>query len=178
MTTKLIVPPAALAVSMDLARASARVDGTDLDGEIELAVKSATRTAEHLTGRSFINQTWMVTLDHFPDSIRLDHPPIVQVDHVNFYDTNGVLQTLDPQDYMVDKASEPGFIVPAPGRAWPATAAHINAVEVQYVAGYGPTHAAVPPEAQDFILVRVQEKLLEKEESPHAERLLDGLKVF
>lgn len=178
MTTKLIVPPAALAVSMELARASARVDGTDLDLELQQAIRAHTETAEHLTGRAFINQTWRVTLDAFPDSIRLDMAPIVQVDYVKFYDTNGVLQTLDPQDYMLDKASEPGYIVPAPGRAWPVTAAHINAVEVQYVAGYGPDEATVPAAIKDYILARVGEQFLDKQPSEHVVRNLDRYRIY
>ena len=156
MTDRLIVPPAALAVSMAAARMSARASGTGLDAEIEQKVRDFTEEAEHETHRALITQTWAVTLDAFPPAIRLPHPPIASVVHVKFYDAAGMLQTLDPQDYMVDTTSEPGYVVPAPGRAWPATAARINAVEVQYVCGYGPDETSVPAAIKGYILGMVE----------------------
>jgi uncharacterized phiE125 gp8 family phage protein len=156
MTDQLIVPPAALAVSMAAARASARTSGTALDAELQQKVQDYTEEAEHETHRALILQTWEVTLDAFPDAIRLPHPPIVSVVHVKFYDPAGALQTLDPQDYMVDAKSEPGYVVPAPGRAWPSTAARINAVEVQYVCGYGPDETSVPAAIKGYILGMIE----------------------
>lgn len=151
MNERLILAPAALAVSIDAARRAARASGAALDAELEDKVRGITEDAEHLTGRAFISQTWQLTMDAFPPAIKLPHPPIVSVDHVKFYDAAGVLQVLDPQDYMVDTASEPGWILPAPGRAWPATAARINAVEVQYVCGYGDDYTSVPPAIREYI---------------------------
>lgn len=156
MTDRLIVSPAALAVSMAAARAAARTSGTALDAELEQKVADFTEQAEHETHRALITQTWTVTLDAFPDAIRLPHPPIASVVHVKFYDSTGVQQTLDPQDYMVDTKSEPGYVVPAPGRAWPATAARINAVEVQYVCGYGPDETSVPAAIKGYILGMIE----------------------
>lgn len=162
MSTRLIVPPAALAVSMEDARLAARVD-VDLDGtsaldtEIANAVRTYTVEAETETNRAIIDQTWRVTLDAFAGAIKLDKARVLQVEHVKYCDTTGVQKTLDPQDYQVDAESEPGYIVPAPGHAWPATAQRINAVEVQYRAGYGEDHAAVPAGVKGFILARVAE---------------------
>ena len=185
MSTRLIVPPVALAVSMDEARRSARVDvdpdGTSsLDGDITREVRAYTRDVEHKTNRALINQTWEVTLDSFPDAIQLSKSPVVSVAHVKYYDDAGVQQTLDPQDYLVDDKSEPGYIVPAPGRAWPATAGRINAVEVQYICGYGPTEASVPDEAKSYILARVQQYFspVANAKVDNFERLLDGLVVY
>lgn len=162
MSLKQVTKPAALAVSMAAAqmaaRADVRDDGTsDLDAEIVTQVKAITEEAEHYCGRAFIAQTWRVTLDAFPAAIQLPHPPLISVVHVKFYDADGVLQTLHPQDYLVDAESEPGFIVPGSGKAWPATAARINAVEVQYTCGYGADESFVPDSIKGYILVRVQE---------------------
>lgn len=185
MTSRLIAPPAALAVSMDSARRAARVDvdadGTSaLDADIALAVRTYTRDAEHITGRAFVTQTWRVTRDAFPDAIRLPKPPLASVVHVKFYDAAGVQQVLDPQDYMVDTESVPGYVVTAPGRAWPATAARINAVEVQYTCGYGPDDTAVPDEAKGYILACVQQQFAPQVNAKpeNFERLLDGLTVY
>jgi uncharacterized phiE125 gp8 family phage protein len=162
MSTRLIVPPAALAVSMEAARLAARVDidpdGTSaLDSDIEDAVRTYTAEAETETNRAIMEQVWRITLDNFPAAIKLDKARVLAVEHVKFYDVDGVQRTLDPADYQVDAESEPGYIVPAPGKAWPATAQRINAVEVQYRAGYGPDHTSVPAGIVGFIKARLGE---------------------
>jgi uncharacterized phiE125 gp8 family phage protein len=185
MSERLIVPPATLAVSMDAARRSARVDveedGTSaLDDDIAREVRAYTAEAEHMTGRAFINQTWRVTLDGFPDAIKLPKSPLASVDHVKYYDIDGVQQTLNPQDYQVDGESEPGYIVPASGKAWPATAARINAVEVQCVCGYGATDESVPDAVKSYVLARVQQYFAPVPTANPAnfDRLLDQLQVY
>lgn len=185
MTTRLIVPPEALAVSMSAAREAARVDvdanGTSaLDAQIEQAVRTITEKAEHETGRAFITQTWRVTLDSFPDAIKLPNAPLASVTYVKYYDAAGVQQTLDPQDYQVDTVNEPGYAVPAPGRSCPATAARINAVEVQYVCGYGPTDADVPAAIKGYILAHVQQQFspVANAKPENFDRLLDRHRVY
>jgi uncharacterized phiE125 gp8 family phage protein len=157
MSLRLITPPAALAVSLEAARLSARLDGPEADVELRQVIGQHTRDAEHETGRALVAQTFRLTLDKFPPAFRLEHPPILAVEHIKFYDANGVRQILHPDDYLVDAKSEPGEIVPAPGRAWPATQGRINAVEVQYSCGYGADDSTVPDEIKGYILGKVAE---------------------
>ena len=156
MIERLITPPAGLAVALVAARRAARTNGTALDAELTGKIQGITDDVEHETGRALVRQTWALTLDRFDGAIKLPHPPLISVEHVKFYDAAGQLQTLHPDDYQVDGVSEPGFIVPAPGKAWPATAARINAVEVQYVCGYGPDDANIPPGIKEYILGMVE----------------------
>lgn len=179
MSWKLITPPTALAVSMDEARLAARADVDEngmspLDGEIRRAILTYTAEAEGETNRAIMQQTWRLTLDAFPAKFELRRPPLLQVDHIKFYDAAGERQTLAPQDYLVDGEREPGEVVLAPGRAWPATAARINAVEVQITCGYGDEASAVPAGITGFILGRVSEHFLsaDKPKSEHLKRLL------
>lgn len=179
MSWKRIIPPTALAVSMDEARASARVDveedGTSaLDGEIRRAIRTYTTEAESETNRAIMEQTWRLTLDAFPAKFALRRPPLVKVDHIRFYDASGALQTLHPEDYQVDGEREPGEIVLAPGCAWPATARRINAVEVQITCGYGTDPALVPDAISGFILARLNEHFQTggQPKSEHVKRLL------
>lgn len=191
MTTRQTTPPAAPAVSLAAAQLALRADVdangvSPLDDEIMLIAAAATAEAEHATGRAFIERGYRVTLDAFPDAIRLEHAPIIAVQSVKFYDTDNVLQTLDPADYLVDPVSEPGWIVPAPGKAWPASAVRANAVMADYTAGYGPTDASVPDQAKLYILARVKEQLdpatgrreAQAAVSPFIAGLLDSLKVY
>jgi uncharacterized phiE125 gp8 family phage protein len=192
MSSRLIVSPAALAVSMEAARAAARVDVDEngvsaLDAQIEQAVRTITEKAEHETGRAFIEQTWRLTLDQFPTAprggsgaVQLPKAPLMSVEHVKFYDLDGIQQTLDPQDTLLDAESEPGYVVPAPGLAWPVTADRINAVEVQFVCGYGPTHDSVPDAIKGYILAHVQQQFspVPNAKPENFDRLLDRYRIY
>jgi uncharacterized phiE125 gp8 family phage protein len=180
MTARQITPPFALPVSLDAAIVAARADGAGMDAEIELDVRAIAGEVQHAIQRALIEQTWRVTLDAFPAAVKLTMPPLIAVEHVKFYDADGILQTLDPQDYITDSVSEPGYVMPAPGRSWPATAARINAVEVQYRCGYGANYTAVPAEIQSYILGRITEKHApgESRAAAHLGGLLDGMVVF
>ena len=48
----------------------------------------------------------------------------------------GVQQTYDPANYIVDTITEPARLTPLPSRPWPATQFRINAVTVEWVSGY------------------------------------------
>lgn len=152
MTARLITPPAALAVDLGLAKDCLRVDGSDNDAQIRSLILGIAMAAEHETGRAFIYQDWRVTLDGFPDSIRLERAPLAQVLSVRYYDADNVLQTLHPADYEVDNVTEPGYVVPAVGKAWPSTFNRINAVMVDYRCGYGADHTAVPENIKAYVL--------------------------
>lgn len=173
MTTKLVTPPAALPVPLAAAISKARADGADMDAEVELEVRGIAGQVEHETGRALIEQVRSVTVDRFSEAIKLPGAPLMAVVSVKYLDPDGVQRTLDPQDYLVDAVSEPGFVVPAPGCAWPPTADRINAVEVLYRCGYGADHTAVPAPIQSYILGRL-EAIYAQGESRSA-KFLDGL---
>lgn len=180
MTKRLIIPPATLAVSIEAARRAARVSGEALDAELEDKIRGITDEVEHKTGRALIQQTWELTLDSFPSGGAVKLPParLVSVDHVKYRDIDGALRTLDPQDYLVDTKSEPGWIVPAPGRTWPSTESRIGSVEVQYVCGYGPTEADVPPAIKSYILGMIENDYYPNPNSKHLCRKLDRAVVY
>ncbi len=178
MTERLITAPAGLAVALVAARRAARTNGTALDAELTEKIQGITDDVEHDTGRALIRQTWALTLDRFDGAIKLAHPPLISVEHVKFYDAAGALQTLDPQDYQVDSVSEPAFIVPAPGKSWPATAARINAVEVQYVCGYGLDDVRVPPGIKEYILGMIENHYYPNPSAEYLSRRLDRHKVY
>jgi uncharacterized phiE125 gp8 family phage protein len=179
MTACLITPPVALAVSLDAARRAARAPGNSLDAEITDKVQGIIDDAQFLTGRAFITQTWQVTADAFPDRIKLPRPPIVNVLHLKFYDADGVLQTLDPQDYQLTPGKGPAWLVPAPGCTWPATQPQrAGSVEVQYTCGYGDSDAAVPSAIKRYILGMLENDYYPSSTAQFLGSLLDGAKVY
>ncbi len=187
MTYECITPPAALAVSLAAVRETLRMEAGDTSLDLTLTrwVKAITLVCEHAIGRSLITQGRRLTLDAFPDALRLDQPKTISVQSIQYYDTDNALQTLDPQDYYADLVTEPGYIVPAAGAAWPATYDRVNAVIVDYTCGYGATEASVPANVQTYILTRMAElfdpvtrEFKETSQSRFVERLLDQATVY
>lgn len=161
---KRLAQPTFLAVDVDEAKAQMRVDHNDDDLLITSLVRSATIHVEDNTGRQFNPTTYRLTRDRFPTEeravIELAACPVVSVTSVKYLDGNGNLQTLDPSAYEVDTDSEPGRIVPAYGTNWPIARFTINAVRVEFVAGYSAAdateqaqHAAIPENARRLILL-------------------------
>ena len=82
--------------------------------------------------------------DRFPTFFELPRPPASAVATIKYLDVNGDQQTLDSSVYTTDFLSEPARIVLASNQSWPTTDDTINAVEVNYTAGYGSATSDVP----------------------------------
>jgi uncharacterized phiE125 gp8 family phage protein len=154
MKPKRYAPPAVEPVTLAQAKTHLRVDHNDDDAYIEGLITVARQAAEDRTERTLINTTWRLTLDSFPDAIPLPMPPTWSVSSVAYTDTSGTQVVLNAQDYVVDTVSEPGWIVPAIGKTFPATLG-INSVVVTYVAGYGTNGADVPAPIRQWVLLAV-----------------------
>lgn len=179
MTKQQVSPPITLAVSMDAAREALRRDDTALDLSIGIALAALIADAEQLTGQAFVNRPMRVSLNAFPDVIRLAAPTF-SVESVQYLDVNGQPQIVDPADYYVNKAAKPGYIVPAAGKGWPGTLNRVNAVTIDFTAGYGPTDTTVPNQVKHFVLARLQQEFDPdmKANTQYLDRLLDSLAVF
>jgi uncharacterized phiE125 gp8 family phage protein len=178
--------PAVEPVSLSEALAHLREDSGVADDYISALISAARTACEERIERTLISTTWRVTMDSFPDAVVLFRPPVIAVQSVVYLDLDGVEQTLDAQDYIVDSVSEPGYVVPAPSVTWPDTQDRINAVWVNYTAGYGSTAADVPRPLRQWILLAVGEmyamrnRSAERPAVPHlfVDGLLDPYKIM
>lgn len=180
MAANVIIPPAELAVSIETARRSARVNGTALDGEIRIHIGTATMDAEHYTGLVFIDRTYRITLDSLNGDVEMPMSPVSEVLNFIYHDENGDEQELDPTDYVLDETTKPGFITPAFGKAWPVTRSQPKSVAIDVLCGYGPTDADVPDAVKAYILARVREQYTPPgvPPSPFLMMGLDALRVY
>lgn len=186
MALKLITPPASEPVSLVEAKAHLRVVGADDDALITSLISAARQSAESMTGRALMPQTWELALDEFGDEIRLPMPPLVSVTSVQYTDADGATQTLAISGYHVDDYSAPARLLPAYGTSWPATRAQANAIRIQYQAGYA-NSAAVPHEVKQWMLLRIGMLYENREETnvgnivtefKHVDRLLDPYRIW
>lgn len=180
MALKLLTPPAVEPISLEEAKMHVREDFTDQDPLLLLLIKAARQHLDNgeagWLGRALINQTWQLTIDGFPNrnscwwwqnynvsgcrpasavgyEIKIPFPPLQSVTSIKYYDTAGVQQTMSASDYTVDTVSEPGWVVPT--SSWPSTLDAINAVTIEFVAGYGNNAEDVPADIRVAMLLTV-----------------------
>jgi uncharacterized phiE125 gp8 family phage protein len=146
----LITPPPVEPISLAEAKAHLRVDHTDDDAMIEIYIRAAREYVEGpygFLGRALVTQTWRLTLDEFPDNeIQILLPPLQSVVNIYYDDSAGNEQTIDSDLYYVDTVSQPGWVVPIASASWPTPLDAINAVRIDFVAGYPVDTGASPPD--------------------------------
>ena len=123
------------------------MDHSDEDTHISLLITAATSQIDGRHGwlsRALVTQTWDLVLDEFPsDWVMIPLPPLQEVLSVEYDDSNGFLTVLDPSEYTVDTANEPGWVAIGDG-GWPTPFDGINAIRIRFVAGYAPTSDSPP----------------------------------
>lgn len=132
----------------------------DDDALIAGFIRDVVSDLEQATRRAFINTTFQDVYDQWPLSATVcavcHRAPLLSVSSITYTDENGDAQEWDSGNYVVDTASEPGRILLADGATIPSTSDVMNAVVIQYVAGYGATAATVPDRAKTAILMRCE----------------------
>lgn len=170
--------PAAYPVSPAEAKAQLRIASADVtyDTEITRLITAATQWVERRYGISIITQTRTQFQDNFYEKypifrnflgpyysrypVTLLYPPVQSVTFIKYYDTNQVLQTLDPATYTVA-----GLIPPTAGaqdietpRIWPVSSWPIfkwipDTIQIKYVSGFGDDSTKVPEVIKQAVLM-------------------------
>lgn len=152
MITKLITAPTEEPVTLAEAQAQCRSDDAAEAALIGGLIRAAREQAEHELARALCTQTRELVLDSFAAVCRPLAAPLQSVESIKYLDADGNEQTLDPVNYRIDRDSEPGAVMPAPGKLWPASYPVASAVRVRYICGYGGA-AAVPQAIKQWILI-------------------------
>lgn len=143
----LVTPPSLEPVTLDEAKAQARVDASADDALITALIVAARQWAERYTGSAFITQGWQLALDGHELTERfvvLPRPPLIAVTGVQVFDDADVGAAWPAGNYFVDAAHEPARLALRSGATWPVPARMNNGIVVSYNAGYGASGAAVP----------------------------------
>ena len=143
-----ITAPTVTPLTLTEVKRHLNVTTTDKDAMISLYLQAATDYVDGewgFLGRALVTQTWLLTIDEFPDAeIKIPLPPLQSVTSVKYDDPDGVEQTVASTDYYVDSASEPGWVVPVANVSWPTPLDAVNAVRIEFVAGYDPSTDSPP----------------------------------
>lgn len=156
---KLISAPATDPITLDQAKMHLRVIENDEDALISSLIKAATQHAEAFTGRAFIDQTWDLYLDAFPNGddlgIEIPKPRLIELVQLAYDDASGSTQIMPTTDYSIDAVSEPARISPV-ASTWPTAGESVNAVRVRFRAGYQDASAPDPNAMPEDICAAVK----------------------
>lgn len=147
-----------------------RVDFDEDDSLIKILIPAATQYAEKYMRRALITQTWTLFLDDFPpgsssffidqsfetlntEIIIIPLPPLQSITTVKYIDNDGVQQTLAASDFQFDKESDPARLAPSFSKTWPITRNQLNAVEIEFITGYGLAVSVPEPIKQGLFLI-------------------------
>ncbi|TBW40990.1 hypothetical protein EYW49_02205 [Siculibacillus lacustris] len=155
MPVLLITPPALEPVLLAEAKAHLRIDSGDDDDYLAAMITAARMQVETAIRRVLIDQTWRVWRDDWPGDGRLTLPvaPVRSIAEIVVYDADGRPETLPPAAWTLDAASVPArlvFTTPPPARL-----RRMNGLEIDLVAGYGPSGIDVPQPLRLAIMILV-----------------------
>lgn len=148
--SSIVTRPTVPILSTAEAKAQLRVDGSDEDTLIDAFVSAADTMldAEHgIIGRALTTQRWRLSLTSPPASnghVYLPVPPVQSVHQIQYYDTDGALQTYSSDNYRLVVDSQYAVVELVSGASWPATDNRLVAFYVDYDTGYGNTAADIP----------------------------------
>lgn len=136
-------------LTVDEAKKFLRVEHSDDDDLIEGLIAGYIEHVQNVCNRKLLTTTMKMTQDNFYGScgeMQLRWGKVQSVTSVKYYDSSGDLQTLDAEEYEVDIVEVPALIRLAPSSTnWPSLQYNKhNAVEVEFITGYGDTAAEIP----------------------------------
>lgn len=143
-TTSLVTAPTQEPIELAEAKRQLRVEEsvTVEDDLIGALIRLARRAAERHTGRAILTQTWRLKLDAFPcgGPLIIPFPPLQTLSSISYVDTNGDTQTWSSALYQTAIPSGPhasyARVTPAYQQIWPIARSQMEAVTVQFVAGW------------------------------------------
>lgn len=155
MALRILQQPTKEPVTVASVKQRLLIDHDEDDNVIAALITAAREKIESWEWRTHMPKVYLLSADSFPryrsnwidgfadyngynwfhnkTPIWLPYPPLISIDVIR-YILDGVTITMPPSDYMVDNQSEPGRV--APVDCWPCTDCVLNAVEIEYTAGY------------------------------------------
>jgi len=154
MAVSRITPPVSRPVSLNDVKLHLRIETNDDDGYIDNLIDAAVVHLELVSGLKLITQTWRQYLDVRPPSgmIRLGVGPVREIIAARYFDANGVAQTINPLNMLVDAISTPARLLISGGLP---VGQSLNGIEIDIVTGYGDSATEVPDSLRRALLLLV-----------------------
>lgn len=144
---ELLEAPAATPISLSEVKAQLRIEHEDDDLLLVRLIKVATAytDVQGALGHAMISQKWGQWITSTPEqSVKLTLGPVISVDAVKYYDTDGNLQTDTLSNYEIYGTQFAKTIGPKEGFNWPVAEDRSDAIRIEYTIGYGTSSSDVP----------------------------------
>lgn len=129
-------------------------DDTILTRLIDVAV--AYTDVRGALGQAMITQKWAQWINsNPPQNVSLILGPVQSVTAVKYYDTDGVLQTDDVNNYQVFGTDFATVISPKDSFAWPVSQQRSDAIKIEYEIGYGDAITDVPQTIRHALMLLI-----------------------
>ena len=134
-----VIAPDSKPITLDQVKDQTRVSGSDDDVYLESLISRAVAyvDAQGVLGRAMITQTWAQSMQYPNGRVHLKMATVQSLSAVKFFDDANVLQTATLADYRLVAGDDFAYVEPVIGSAWPTAFDRIDAVRVEFVAGYG-----------------------------------------
>jgi uncharacterized phiE125 gp8 family phage protein len=134
--------PAIEPITVDELKDHLRVETNDFDLELQSLISVARKSLEIATGLAVFTSTRKMFLDRFPANnfyrLYLYGSPVQSIDHVKYYDGDGVQQTWAASNYNLQEGS-PNYLQCKFGVTYPAHRSVQDQIEIKYVCGSATT---------------------------------------
>jgi uncharacterized phiE125 gp8 family phage protein len=166
-TYEVITLPAGLAVPLATFKLHAKTTASVSDALLTLYLQAAINYGEGITRRDFVNRTYKTFRDAFPGTHGYDSSYPYNTGNVGFelrrsrlqsvtsvkYLVDAVLATVDSSVYYNTSENDYSKVLTLDGQSWPTGAdVRLQAIEIEFVAGYGADDTSVSDDIQDAIM--------------------------
>ena len=158
-TLSVVTAPTVDAVTVSDVKKHLRIEHSDDDSYLETLIKASQKWCESYMERALIKQTLKATYDAFPSEFALPRPPACSDDLsivIQYKNSERVVVTLESSKYRASTdPSQPTKVYPVYGKSWPAHLTDVDAVSIQWNAGYGTAPSDVPAGIRHAIMMHV-----------------------
>lgn len=156
-----VAASAALPISVEDVKTALRVDGDDVDGEIERLIRAAVEHYEGwngVLGIAIAEQSWRQDYSRFSSVMFLDVGPVKAVSSIVYRDAQGQEFTVPEESYSLHSSGGGrSYVRFASDYSSPSSLDEVAPVSIEYVSGWA--DAEVPTDIKTAIVVRVQKYL-------------------
>ena len=148
-----------LPLSLAEAKAALRISGSDLDTEVEAALKAAVEWCETESSRALrVAHTITQTYRQWPVSpVRFDHQPVKAIISIAYYDTSGGSQVVSSSNYRLLASGDGAAALEFDdGYSLPSLDVRSDAVTITYTAGYDDI-GSVPEQAKQAMRLKLRQ---------------------
>lgn len=175
-TYEVITPPDFLAVPLATFKEHSKAS-SDSDSLLTLYLQAATKYAEQITRRDFVNRTYKTFRDFFPGTEVFNLDSLANSGNVGFelrrsklqsvtsvkYLKAGILTTVDPTVFYNTFENDYSKVLTLDNQVWPTDADdRLQSIEIEFIAGFGADDTFVPDCLQEAIMLHATKMLENK----------------